>query len=114
MEDRYNKIIDISFKFGVRIVKLFQFLVDNKVNYAIPNQILRSGTSIGANVNESVFAQSKKDFINKMHIALKEANETSYWLQLLVESSRISSDPSAIRTSLMEKRLLNGRRKRWQ
>ncbi|MBQ1667903.1 MAG: four helix bundle protein [Prevotella sp.] len=90
MEDRYNKIIDISFKFGVRIVKLFQFLVDNKVNYAIPNQILRSGTSIGANVNESVFAQSKKDFINKMHIALKEANETKYWLRLLYESGYIN------------------------
>ena len=90
MEDRYNKIIDISFKFGVRIVKLFQYLVDNKVNYAIPNQILRSGTSIGANVNESVFAQSKKDFINKMHIALKEANETKYWLRLLYESGYIN------------------------
>lgn len=90
MEDRYNKIIDISFKFGVRIVKLFQFLVDNKVNYAIPNQILRSGTSIGANVNESVFAQSKKDFINKMYIALKEANETKYWLRLLYESGYIN------------------------
>ncbi len=90
MEDRYNKIIDISFKFGVRIVKLFQYLVDNKVNYAIPNQILRSGTSIGANVNESVFAQSKKDFINKMHIALKEANETRYWLRLLYESGYIN------------------------
>ena len=90
MEDRYNKIIDISFKFGVRIVKLFQYLVDNKVNYAIPNQILRSGTSIGANVNESVFAQSKKDFINKMHIALKEANETKYCLSLLYESGYIN------------------------
>lgn len=90
MEDRYNKIIDISFKFGVRIVKLFQYLVDNKVNYAIPNQILRSGTSIGANVNESVFAQSKKDFINKMYIALKEANETKYWLRLLYESGYIN------------------------
>lgn len=90
MENRYNKIVDISFKFGVRIVKLFQYLVDNNVNYAIPNQILRSGTSIGANVNESVFAQSKKDFINKMHIALKEANETRYWLKLLYESGYIN------------------------
>ncbi|MBQ5577551.1 MAG: four helix bundle protein [Prevotella sp.] len=90
MEDRYNKIIDISFKFGVRIIKLFQYLVDKKVNFAIPNQILRSGTSIGANVNESVFAQSKKDFINKMHIALKEANETKYWLRLLYESGYIN------------------------
>ena len=92
MEERYNKIIDISFKFGVRIIKLFQYLVDKKVNFAIPNQILRSGTSIGANVNESVFAQSKKDFINKMHIALKEANETKYWLDLLYETKYISQE----------------------
>ena len=81
-EDRYNKILDISFKFGIRIVKLSQYLTDNNVNHIISNQILRSGTSIGANVNESVFAQSKKDFITKMHIALKEANETKYWLRL--------------------------------
>ena len=89
-EDRYNKILDISFKFGVRIVKLSQYLIDNKVNHTIPNQILRSGTSIGANVNESVFAQSKKDFITKMHIALKEANETKYWLRLLHASEYIN------------------------
>ena len=75
MEERYNKIIDISFKFGVRIIKLFQYLVDKKVNFAIPNQILRSGTSIGANVNESVFAQSKKDFINKMKLYADALNK---------------------------------------
>ena len=92
MEERYNKILDISFKFGVRIVKLSQYLIDNKVNHTIPNQILRSGTSIGANVNESVFAQSKKDFITKMHIALKEANETKYWLRLLHASDFIKDN----------------------
>jgi four helix bundle protein len=89
-KDRYNKILDISFQFGVRVVKLFQYLIDNKVNYAIPMQILRSGTSIGANVNESIFAQSKKDFISKMHIALKEANETKYWLGILHASGYIN------------------------
>ena len=89
-EERYNKILDISFTFGVRIVKLFQYLIDNKVNPAIPTQILRSGTSIGANVNESVYAQSKKDFITKMHIALKEANETKYWLRILHASGYIN------------------------
>ena len=62
MEERYNKIIDISFKFGVRIIKLFQYLVDKKVNFAIPNQILRSGTSIGVNVKEAIRGQSKADF----------------------------------------------------
>ncbi|MBO4826335.1 MAG: four helix bundle protein [Prevotella sp.] len=90
--ERYNKILDISFKFSVRIVKLYQYLVDNKVNHAIPMQILRSGTSIGANVNESVFAQSKKDFISKMQIALKEANETKYWLRLLHASGYITDN----------------------
>jgi len=89
-EDRYNKILDISFKFGIRIVKLSQYLTDNNVNHIISNQILRSGTSIRANVNESVFAQSKKDFITKMHIALKEANETKYWLRLLHASEFIN------------------------
>ncbi len=91
-EERYNKILDISFMFGVRIVKLFQFLINNKVNPVIPTQILRSGTSIGANVNESVYAQSKKDFITKMHIALKEANETKYWLRILHASELINDN----------------------
>ncbi len=90
-EEHYNKILDISFKFSVRIVKLYQYLLDQKVNFAIPQQILRSGTSIGANVNESVYAQSKKDFIAKMHIALKEANETKYWLQLLHSSDYLDN-----------------------
>ena len=89
-EERYNKILDISFTFSVRIVKLFQYLIDNKVNPVIPTQILRSGTSIGANVHESIYAQSKKDFITKMHIALKEANETHYWLKLLHASGYIN------------------------
>ena len=89
MEERYNKILDISFSFGVRIVKLFQYLIDNHINSTIPTQVLRSGTSIGANVNESIYAQSKKDFISKMHIALKEANETKYWLRILHASGYI-------------------------
>ncbi|MCR5711634.1 four helix bundle protein [Prevotella sp. tf2-5] len=91
-EERYNKILDISFSFGVRIVKLFQYLIDNKVSPALPTQILRSGTSIGANVNESIYAQSKKDFISKMHIALKEANETKYWLRILHASGYINDN----------------------
>ena len=92
MEERYNKILDISFKFGVRIVKLSQYLIDNKISHTISNQVLRSGTSIGANVNESIFAQSKKDFITKMHIALKEANETKYWIEVIYRSELMSKD----------------------
>ena len=91
-EAPYNKIQDISFKFSVRIVKMFKFLIDNKVNYALPTQVLRSGTSIGANVNEAIFAQSKKDFVAKMYIALKEANETKYWLELLHESGYLEDN----------------------
>ncbi len=88
--DRYNKILDISFTFAVRIMKLYQYLINNKVGIDIAKQVLRSGTSIGANVNESVFAQSKKDFISKMHIALKEANETLYWIKLIHASDFIT------------------------
>ena len=91
-EERYNKILDISFAFAVRIVKFYQYLTENNVPSAILTQILRSGTSIGANVNESVYAQSKKDFITKMHIALKEANETKYWLSILHASGYINDN----------------------
>jgi four helix bundle protein len=80
----YNPILDKSFKFGVRIVKFY--LVKSKTKYFLDSlfkQILRSGTSIGANVSEAQSAASKKDFINKLNIALKESRETEYWLKLL-------------------------------
>ncbi len=72
-----------SFDFAVRIVNLYKRLSDNKKEYVLSKQMLRSGTSIGANVSEAVQAQSKKDFLSKMNIALKEANETDYWIRLL-------------------------------
>ena len=77
--------------FAVRIIKFAKFLQDEKKDYIISKQIFRSGTSIGANVRESYNAQSKADFINKLHIALKEADETAYWLELLVESEIIDN-----------------------
>ncbi|MHB8906560.1 MAG: four helix bundle protein [Melioribacteraceae bacterium] len=83
-----NPVLEKSFRFGVRIVKFYSIRLKN--NYQIKDllsQILRSGTSIGANVAESQEAVSKKDFINKLSIALKEAKETEYWLKLLKEAS---------------------------
>ena len=77
-EQRENAIERKSFAFAVRIVRLSQFLREEKREFVLSKQILRSGTSIGANVREAVYAASRKDFINKLHIALKETNETAY------------------------------------
>ena len=91
MEKTTKKIIiaDKSKAFALRIIKLFTYLKENKQEYILSRQILRSGTSIGANVRESKNAQSTLDFINKLSIALKEADETAYWLELLHESGII-------------------------
>ena len=78
--------------FAVRIVKFYQYLCTDKKEYVLSKQILRSGTSIGANVRESQNAQSKADFANKLNIALKEADETQYWLELLKMSDIITED----------------------
>ncbi|MBR2205855.1 MAG: four helix bundle protein [Prevotella sp.] len=72
-----------SFLFSVRIVNLIKYLRTERNEYIMSKQLLRSGTSIGANVSEAQFAQTKADFLTKMHIALKEASETRYWLRLL-------------------------------
>ncbi|GAB1855829.1 four helix bundle protein [Flavobacteriaceae bacterium MHTCC 0001] len=84
-----NVIKNKSFKFAVDIVNLYKELAYNKKEYVMSRQLLKSGTSIGANVREAEFAQSKPDFINKMSISLKEANETDYWLDLLHETGFI-------------------------
>lgn len=81
-----NPILDKSFQFGLRIVKLSLYLKKKNVERVLVNQLLRSGTSIGANVEEAVGAASKKDFINKLTVAYKEARETKYWLRILKES----------------------------
>ena len=78
-----NAIETKSFDFAVRIVKLYQYLSDTKKEYVLSKQLLRSGTSIGANVSEAERAHSKADFYAKMTIALKEANESYYWIKLL-------------------------------
>ena len=85
-----NTIQIISKAFALRIIKLYQYLQDEKNEFVISKQILKSGTSIGANTRESINAESSQDFIHKLGIALKEANETQYWLELLFESNYIS------------------------
>ena len=90
-EQRYDNSITRhkSKSFAIRIIKFVQFLQTEKRERIISTQLFRSGTSIGANVRESYNAQSRADFISKLHIALKEADETAYWLELLHESEII-------------------------
>ena len=78
--------------FALRVIKLSRYLMEDKKEYILSKQILRSGTSIGANVRERKNAQSKLDFINKLSVALKEADETTYWLELLVGSAYIDKN----------------------
>lgn len=84
-----NVLKDKSYQFAIMIVKLSQKLVKNKNEFVLSKQILRSGTAIGALIREAEFAQSKKDFINKMSVSLKEANETLHWLDLLKDTEYI-------------------------
>ena len=86
-----NKLLDLSFEFAVVIVNLIDNVKAPKSSYMV-EQLARAGTSVGANIHEGQYAQSKKDFISKMEIALKEANETSYWLKLMHETKRIDYD----------------------
>jgi len=86
---RESAVRDKSFAFALRVVKLYQFLVEQKKEFVLSKQLLRSGTAIGALVREAEQAESKPDFIHKMAIALKEANETAYWLELLHQSGYI-------------------------
>ena len=89
---KYNILYDKTLNFAVRIVKLHKHLVKTQNEYDLPRQLLRSGTSIGANAMESRSAQSTADFVSKLHIALKEADETSYWLSLCLKIEYIIKD----------------------
>ena len=105
---RENILIDKSIIFASRIIKLHRYLIKNKKETIISKQIVRSGTSIGANINEANYGQSKADFIAKLHIALKETAETEYWLRLLVMSEYITADmgKSLLEDCLEIKRIL--------
>jgi four helix bundle protein len=85
-----NQLVEKSMSFAVEIIKLVNKLKTGRES-VVSNQIGRSGTSIGANINEAQYAQSKADFISKFHIALKEANETGYWLDLLYKTEYIDA-----------------------
>ena len=87
-----NVIVDKSKAFALRIIKMYKYLCSDKNEFVLSKQVLRSGTSIGANVKEAIRGQSKADFYAKMNIALKECSETEYWLELLHESDYIDDD----------------------
>lgn len=87
-----NVIENKSFQFAIRIVRLYKFLCEEKKEYVLSKQLLRAGTSIGANVTESQQAQSKLDFVSKISIALKEASETKYWIKLLGATEYLSEN----------------------
>jgi len=101
MEDK-NVTLNKVFKFSIRIVKLYKYLCEEKREYVISKQLLRCGTSIGANVNKATAAQSKKDFIAKMSISSKEARETKYWLDLLVATDYLSQKDKHTKSLLLE------------
>lgn len=90
---RDNTIALKSKAFALRIVKLYQYLTETQKEYILSKQVLRSGTSIGANIKEGLCGQSTADFLTKMYVALKEASETEYWLELLHESGYIEDAP---------------------
>ncbi len=89
MEKKENAVVSKSKLFAIRIIRLYQYLQKEKNEYVLSKQLLRSGTSIGANVKEAIRAQSKADFYAKLCIATKEASETEYWLELLFETDYI-------------------------
>lgn len=86
---------DKSYAFALRMVKLYKFIVNRNKEYVLTKQVLRSGTSIGANIEEAGQAQSKADFVHKLSIAQKEAFETAYWLRLLRDSDYLSEAQAA-------------------
>ena len=103
-----NPLLEKSIKFASRIVRLYQYLLKEKHESIISKQIIRSGTSIGANANEAIYGISKADFIAKLQISLKETAETEYWLRLLVLSEYITEaeGSSLINDCLEIKRIL--------
>jgi len=85
-----NIVKDKSFAFAIRVVKLFQFLTERKKEFTLSKQLLRSGTSVGAMLRESEYAESKADFVHKLAIAQKEINESLYWIELLYETQYVN------------------------
>ena len=98
-----NLVLKKSKAFAIRTIRLYQYLMDEKKEFIMSKQVLRSGTSIGANIKESIRAQSTADFLSKMQIALKEASETEYWLELLHETDYMEDEQfESIRNDAVE------------
>jgi len=87
-----NVIKNKSYNFAIRIVELYKYLKNSKREFTLSRQILRAGTSIGANIEEAIGGQSKKDFISKLSIAYKESRETNYWLRILKDTNYITAE----------------------
>ncbi len=87
-----NAIAMKSKAFAIRIIRVYQFLTSNKNEWVLSKQLLKSGTSIGANVKEALYGQSKRDFYSKLYISLKEASETEYWLEILHETEYLTAE----------------------
>lgn len=92
MNQSKNILKEKSFALALRIIKLYKFLVENKKEYVMSKQVLRSGTSVGAMIREAQNAESKMDFVHKLAIAQKECDESLYWLELLVQSDYITDE----------------------
>ena len=97
-----NIILDKSFDFAIRVVKLYKYLCDEKREYVLSKQLLRCGTSVGANINEAQAGQSKADFIAKMSIASKEARETKYWIDLLIKTDYLDINENNVESLLKD------------
>ncbi len=91
-ENKENIIIKKSYSLALEIVKVYKYLSNDKKEFVLSKQLLRSGTSIGANIQEAIASESKKDFIHKLSIAVKEARETVYWLNLLLDSDYLNKE----------------------
>jgi|ERR1035437_1063170 four helix bundle protein len=97
-----NIIKDKSYQFAVKVVRFYKYLIESKKEFIIAKQIIRSGTSIGAMVEEANQAESKADFIHKLSIANKEANETHYWIRLLIDSDIIDKEHLSLKNDCEE------------
>lgn len=92
---RKDNVVQIkSYAFAVRIIKVYQFLCDEKKEFVLSKQLLRCGTSIGANIEEAIGGQSEKDFFAKLTISYKEARETHYWIRLLKDTNYLTNEQS--------------------
>lgn len=89
---RDNVVMDKSYAFALEVIEIYKFLIKEQKEFVLSRQLLRSGTAIGALIKEAEHAQSKADFLNKMNVALKEANETDYWLDLLKDAELLSDE----------------------